>query len=50
MIRRFDNFYRRRPRAALGIMLVIFALTLYAADRADRANSMVWAATTRGAT
>jgi hypothetical protein len=55
MIRRFDNFYRRRPRTALAIMIAIAFIALYAADQLDKANSaalrlQMWSANARSAT
>jgi hypothetical protein len=54
-VRKFDNFYRRRPRTALAIMIAIAFIALYAADQLDEANSaawhlQAWSATARSAT
>lgn len=51
-MRKFDTFYRRRPRTALTLMIILASVVLYAADQADRENSAAlrlrWVASVRG--
>lgn len=54
MIRAFDRLYRRRPRLTATLMIILCAVILWEADRADRENTSMlrlqWAATIRSAT
>jgi hypothetical protein len=50
MIRKLDRLYQRHPRLTFAGMVLLAVLTLYAADRADRDNRVLWAATQRGST
>lgn len=46
----FDRLYAKHPRKVFAGMIFLAAITLYAADRADRDNRVQWAANSRGAT